>query len=318
MSLTANAVIFADAGRLEMRQVTLREPGPDEVVVATSYSSISSGTERLLFEGKLPGMPHLRYPLVPGYEAAGTVIAIGADVTNVTVGEAVFVGGSMCYSDVAAAFGGQSSCLIKRAEQVVPLKSIPLAQAPLLALAATALHGVLRLGDVAGQRVAVLGMGALGQLAAQFLRAAGAHTVIVDRSASRLELAVGDEKIDVSDRTLEEALPEPVDHVIEVTGKSEELARCARVMKMGGKIVLLSYYDPLSTPFVDLFVKEATLLVSREWAPPDLPAARDAADRGDVNLEPLARHIVPIASYDQAYKTAFQDPSILKVVLQWA
>lgn len=163
MTLTANAVIFADAGRLEMRQVTLREPGPDEVVVATNYSSISSGTERLLFEGKLPGMPHLRYPLIPGYEAAGTVIAIGADVKNVAVGDSVFVGGSMCYSDVAAAFGGQSSCLIKRAEQVVPLKSIPLSQAPLLALAATALHGVLRLGDVTGQRVAVLGMGALGR-----------------------------------------------------------------------------------------------------------------------------------------------------------
>lgn len=316
--MRAHAVVFPEAGQLELREVTLREPAADEVVVATGYSSISSGTERLLFEGKLPAIPNLGYPLVPGYEAAGTVIAIGADVRTVAVGDPVFVGGSMCYTDVAAAFGGQSSCLIKRAAQVVPLKSIPLAQAPLLALAATALHGVLRLGDVAGQRVAVLGMGAVGQLAARFLRAAGAHVVIADRSASRLELADGDEKINVSERTLEEAIGEPVAHVVEVTGNSAELARCARVMTPGGKIVLLSYYDPLTTPFVDLFMKEATLLVSREWAPADLIAARDAADSGAVDLEPLARHIVPIARYERAYQTAFEDSSILKVVLQWA
>ncbi len=107
---------------------------------------------------------------MPGYEAAGTVTAVGPRRRRgVSVGDKVFVGGSKCYTDVAAAFGGQSSRTIKRAAQAVPLTASPLAQAPLLALAATALHGVRRLGDVAGQRVAVLGMGAVGQLAAQLL-----------------------------------------------------------------------------------------------------------------------------------------------------
>jgi 3-hydroxyethyl bacteriochlorophyllide a dehydrogenase len=315
--MKAKAVVFAEAGRLEMREVTLREPAPDEVVVATRFSSISSGTERLLFFGKLPGMPQLRYPLVPGYESAGTVLSIGSDVTNVRVGEEVFVGGSMCYTDVAAAFGGQSSLLIKRAENVLPLKGIPVAQAPLLALAATSLHGVLRLGDVAGKRVAVLGMGAVGQLAAAFLTAAGAHAVLIDRSAERLASARGAEKIDVSTIPLEESLTEPVHHAIEATGDSGQIARCARILQPGGTILLLSYYDTLTTPFVDLFVKEATLLVSREWAPPDLPAARDAIANGDVDLAPYAHNVVPIDRYEDAYQTAFNDPSILKVVLKW-
>lgn len=316
--MKARAVVFAEAGRLELRDVTLREAGPDEVVVDTSFSSISSGTERLLFSGKLPGMPHLRYPLVPGYEAAGTVQSVGADVTNVRAGDRVFVGGSMCYTDVAAAFGGQSSRLIKRAAQVLPLGDVPVGHAPLLALAATALHGVLRLGDVSGRRVAVLGMGAVGQLAAQFLTAAGAQAVIIDRSAERLAAAHGAEKIDVSSIPLEESLTSPVAHAIEATGDPGEIARCARIVEPGGSIVLLSYYDVLATPFVDLFVKEVTLLVSREWAPPDLPAALAAVARGDVDLEPLARHVVPIERYEHAYQTAFNDPSILKVVLQWA
>ena len=316
--MKASAVVFAEPGKLEWREVTLRDLAPDEVLVATAFSSISSGTERLLFTGKLPGMPHLQYPFVPGYEAAGTVLQTGSDVDSVRVGDEVFVGGSMCYTDIAAAFGGQSSHLIKRAPQTIALQGIPVAHAPLLALAATALHGVRRLGDVAGQRVAVFGMGAVGQLAAGFLKAQGAHVVAIDRSADRLENVAGDEKIDVSQMPIEEALTQPVAHAIEATGDPGQIARCARVLAPGGSILLLSYYDNLTTPFVDLFVKEATLIVSREWAPPDLLEARDAIANGSVNVAPLAGHVVPIERYESAYHTAFNDPSVLKVMLQWA
>ena len=316
--MNARAVVFEEAGRVDLRDVQLRTPEADEIVVDTLYSSISSGTERLLFSGKLPGMPQIRYPLVPGYEAVGTVTAIGAAVNTINLGDQVFVGGSMCYTDVAAAFGGQSSRTIKRAAQAVPLNGIDPSHAPLLALAATSLHGVRRLGDVAGQRVAVLGMGAVGQLAASFLTAAGAHVVAVDRSAERLASATAAEKIDVSNASLESLLTTPVAHAIEATGIPSEIARCARVMQLGGKIVLLSYYDEIATPFVDLFVKEATLLVSREWAFDDLLAARDAVASGAVSLGALAGHVVPIERYASAYQTAFNDPSILKVVLQRA
>ncbi len=316
--MNARAVVFEEAGRVDLRDVQLRTPEADEIVVDTLFSSISSGTERLLFAGKLPGMPQIRYPLVPGYEAAGTVVSVGSAVETINVGDQVFVGGSMCYTDVAAAFGGQSSRTIKRAAQAVPLMGIEPSHAPLLALAATSLHGVRRLGDVAGQRVAVLGMGAVGQLAASFLTAAGAHVVAVDRSADRLESATAAEKIDVTNAPLEQQLKTPVAHAIEATGIPSEIARCARVMQLGGKIVLLSYYDEIATPFVDLFVKEATLLVSREWAFDDLLAARDAVASGAVRLDALAGHVVPIERYAAAYQTAFNDPSILKVVLQWA
>ena len=77
-------------------------------------------------------------------------------------------------------------------------------------------------------------------------------------------------------------LTTPVQHAIEATGIPSEIARCARIMQLGGKIVLLSYYDALETPFMDLFVKEATMLVSREWAFDDLLAARDMVASGAV------------------------------------
>jgi 3-hydroxyethyl bacteriochlorophyllide a dehydrogenase len=319
MSVPVVAVVFAEAGRLEFRPVTLREPAADEVVVDTRFSSISAGTERLLFDGRLPPIPHLRYPLVPGYEAVGIVVHAGSDVAGVRVGDEVFVGGSMCFTDVAAAFGGQASRLIKKAAQVVPLHGIPLAHAPLLALAATSLHGVRRLGDLAGKRVAVVGMGAIGQFAARFIAALNPAALYeVDTNTARLGHIPAAVSVDANATTLAQAGGGPLDCVIEATGKSEMIAACAKALKLGGSIGLLSYYDTLTTPFVDLFTKEVTLLVAREWTHPDLLAARDMIADGRVEVGDLAQSAYPIANYAAAYKTAFDDPSTLKVILRWS
>jgi 3-hydroxyethyl bacteriochlorophyllide a dehydrogenase len=312
----ARVVVFPEPGSVDFRSASLRRPADDEVVVETRFSSISAGTERLLFGGKLPGFPQLRFPLVPGYEAAGIVVATGKDVSDVRVGDEVFVGGAMCYTDVSAAFGGQSSTLIKKATQVVQLHGIPLQQAPLLALAATSLHGVARLGTVAGKRIGVLGMGAIGQFAALFLQARGARVVVADVRPERLAGAPG-EKIDLS-RTTFDAAAYDLDAVVEATGRPEEIARCARAVRNGGSIVLLSYYDELTTPYVDLFVKEVSLLVAREWAHVDLLGARDAFANRTVDPSPLAGYVVPIDDYQLAYRTAFDDPTVLKVILAWA
>jgi len=313
-----HAIVFSEAGKLGTYEASLREAGPDEVVVDTKFSSISAGTERLLFSGRLPGFPMLRFPLVPGYEAVGVVARAGAGVTGVKVGDEVFVGGSMCYTDVAGVFGGNAARTIKNAAQVVPLHGIPLAHAPLLALAATSLHGVRRLGNVAGRAVCVLGMGAIGQFAARFLVRAGARVICADVSAARLaDVPPGCEPLDLSGVSLDEAL-HGIDAVVEATGHSEEIARAARVLAPGGTIVLLSYYDELRTPYVDLFVKEISLLVAREWAHDDLLAARDALASGAIDVGRMADHVVPIAEYERAYRTAFEDPSVPKVILQWA
>ena len=315
---TTHAIVFERAGVLGTYEASLREAAPDEVVVDTRFSSISAGTERLLFAGKLPGFPMLRFPLVPGYENVGVIARVGEAVSDLNVGDEVFVGGSMCYTDVAGVFGGNAARTIKKASQVVPLHGIPLARAPLLALAATSLHGIRRLGDVSGRRVCVLGMGAIGQFAARFLVAAGATVTCADVNAARLaDVPYGCEALDLTRTPLDEVFGD-LDAIVEATGRSEELARCARALRPGGTIALLSYYDDLRTPYVDLFVKEVSLLVAREWAHDDLLAARDALAAGTIDVGRMSDHIVPVAAYERAYRTAFEDPSIPKVILQWA
>ena len=314
----ARAVVFEEAGRATLRDVELRVPASDEATIATTYSSISSGTERLVYGGRLPGFPFLRFPLVPGYEAVGIVEAVGTDVRDVAVGDAVFVGGSHSYVDALGLFGGQSARLHKRASQLVPLHGIPQHVAPLIALAATSRHGVARLGEVRGKKVGVLGMGAIGAFAAHFLALSGAEVVCCDRVAARLEaLPAGATAVDLSSHDLEAAVSQ-ADAFVEATGDSTMIAACARTLKPGGAIALLSYYDELRTPYVDCFIREVSLLVAREWQHDDLLAARDALASGAIDAAPLAAHVVPIEAYAEAYETAFHDSRVPKVILSWA
>ena len=68
------AVVFEEPTKLSVRELTLVEPTAADVVVAMQYSGISTGTEKLLFTGRMPPFPGLAYPLVPGYEGVGLIV----------------------------------------------------------------------------------------------------------------------------------------------------------------------------------------------------------------------------------------------------
>ena len=65
------AVVLEQPERLVLSHLDLAEPGAGDVVVDIAWSGISTGTERLLWSGRMPPFPGMGYPLVPGYESAG-------------------------------------------------------------------------------------------------------------------------------------------------------------------------------------------------------------------------------------------------------
>ncbi|MFO0448688.1 MAG: hypothetical protein ACK52I_08500, partial [Pseudomonadota bacterium] len=67
-SLDTLAVVLDEPERLRVDRLRLVPPGPEDVVVDVEFSGISTGTERLLWSGRMPPFPGLGYPLVPGYE----------------------------------------------------------------------------------------------------------------------------------------------------------------------------------------------------------------------------------------------------------
>ena len=99
------------------------------------------GTEKLMYNGTMPMFPGMGYPLVPGYEAVGTVVDAGENATAM-VGKTVFVPGSSKFEGARGLFGGQAKTLITGAARVIPLPAELHEKAVLMSLAATAQHAV--------------------------------------------------------------------------------------------------------------------------------------------------------------------------------
>ena len=109
--MQANAIVFQQPKALALSGLTLPEMGAGDLLVKVEYSGISTGTERLLWEGTMPAFPGMGYPLVPGYETVGRVVAAG-DQATVAVGTRVYLPGSQCFTDARNLFGGSASRLM--------------------------------------------------------------------------------------------------------------------------------------------------------------------------------------------------------------
>lgn len=317
MPAKTDAVVITEPGKVVLQQVDLRVPGPTDVVITTAYTSISAGTERMLLAGQMPH-PMLQLPVVPGYETVGQVTAAGAEVDPSWLGRWVYVGGAHCYAGINPAWGGQAATLFTDVQRVVPLDGMAPRHGVLLALAATALHGVRQLQAQAGQRVLVLGQGPVGQLAARLLMADGVEVIVADRAAVRLARSVGHQIVDVTATPLGDAVTQPVHAIVEASGSMAALSDALKLLADRGTILLLGYYGKLELPYMPLFLKEAKLVTAKEWAPGDLAACRDAIAAGRLEVASLLTHALPIARVVEGYETALNDPACLKLVFEWS
>jgi bacteriochlorophyllide a dehydrogenase len=321
MTIASKAVVFPNRNQIELRDVQVKEPKGGDVLIRTAYTSISAGTERMLLSGQMPH-PALSFPVVPGYETVGKVVEVGKKAPQELLGRWVYIGGAKCFKGVNPAWGGQSQYLTSEHDRVVVLGDEHPERGVLLALLATALHGIERAQVQPGDRVLVLGQGIVGHLAARLLKRAGAEYVIVaDQVESRLNLSQADQVINVRRESLEEAVGgSSVNLLVEATGSMKALAGALPMLANHGRVLLLGYYDTVHLPYAPLFMREAELIVAREWRhgpEGDLPRARDIIANHEIDLAGLLTHRVPLGKIQAAYRLAFEDPECLKVVLEW-
>lgn len=321
MPIKSRAVVIPRRNTVELRTVQVTEPRAGDVLVRTAFTSISAGTERMLLDGRMPH-PALLFPVVPGYETVGQVVQVGAKAAQGLLGQWVYVGGARCFRGVNPAWGGQSEYLSVEAERVVPLNAIDPATGVVLALAATALHGVNVAQIRRNDRVLVLGQGIVGQLAARIARLQGAaHVVVADRVGVRLGASQADQVIDITANSLDEAVGEAnINVLIEATGSMGALAGALPLLANHGRVLLLGYYDHVNIPYAPVFMREAQILIAREWQfgpDGDLPRARDLIASGELDVSGLLTHRVPLDRIQAAYRLALEDPSCLKLVVEW-
>jgi 3-hydroxyethyl bacteriochlorophyllide a dehydrogenase len=306
-ALEADAIVFEGARKIGVRRVELKAPQPADIVVDVEWSGVSSGTERLLWSGDMPPFPGMGYPLVPGYEAVGVVIE--ADIRSDMIGRRVFVPGARCYKDAHGLFGASSSRLVAPAERAVIVDIDNPKDAVLLALAATAHHAIA--GGAPPDLI--VGHGALGRLLARVSMALGAPPPnvweIEPERADADGYAVMDPDFDA--RADYQA-------IYDVSGDASVLDSLVAHLRPRGEIVLAGFYAQRpSFAFPPAFMKEARFRIAAEWTSDDLTATLALIRSGALSLDGLVTHSYAPSRAEEAYRTAFEDPRCLKLVLDW-
>ncbi|MBF0585540.1 chlorophyll synthesis pathway protein BchC [Prosthecochloris sp. N3] len=317
--MKSQAIVFTGIRQIEVREVTLKPMGPTDVLVDTCWSSISTGTEKMAFNGLIPSPPFI-YPFIPGYETVGKITDVGDHVNKSLVGKYAYIAGSFGYTDVNAAFGGASSAVVCPVESITVLDGIDDPKCGIaLPLGATALH-FMDLADVKGKKVLVLGQGAVGILAVQLARHMGATLVAATEPyEKRLGYSEADLRVNPQNQDVSAALAgHEFDIMIDSTGVMNAIETGLRFLKFHGKVIFGGYYQRMNIDYSQAFEKELSFIAAKQWAKGDLVRVRELIRQGSLHADRIFTHSHAVDNnLEEAYQQAFSDPDCLKMILNW-
>ena len=255
MSLITESLYFTGPYQLEVREETLADPKPGQVVIEAAVSGISAGTELNVYRGLAPQWrqrmdPATRlftseagsdwkWPARYGYAMVGRISAIGESVSAFSLGDLVF------------AYAPHGRHAIVNDEKVVPLGEMQDEEIGVFfPNFNTAYNGVLDANVPLGGDVVVMGLGVVGQLVVRLLKRGGARTIVgVDHLALRRDFALrggANQALQPADdvagivRRLTEG--RGADVVVEVSGTAAGLNEAIRTAGFNGVVVALSWY----------------------------------------------------------------------------
>lgn len=255
----AKALWYAAPGQADLREAALREPGPGEVRVRTLFSALSRGTERLVFEGRVPVSERERmraplqegdftFPVKYGYCAVGTVEAGPPDWLRRTI---------FALHPHQSAFVAPLDLI-----SLVP-DAVPPRRAVLAANAETALNALWDAAAGPCDRVSVIGGGVVGLLTAWLAaRLPGAEVTLVDTDPSRRPVAEG-----LGLRFADPGrAPMDCDLVVHASGTAAGLATAIACAGMEATVLEMSWYGDgdVSAPLGGAFHARRLRLVSSQ------------------------------------------------------
>lgn len=204
-----------------------------------------------------------------GYSASGFVLEVGTGVIDLDPGDRVACAG--------AQFAHHAEIIRVPRNLVVPVREdLPLRDASTVTLGAIAMQGVRRAEPTLGETFVVIGLGALGQLTSQLLKASGARVIAVDIDAERVALAVAigaDLGIDPAEELPEQQVARLTDGVgadgVIITAATPSDAVVSTAFKMcrkKGRVVLVGDVG-LELNRADFYAKEIDFRISCSYGP---------------------------------------------------
>ena len=293
---------------LKIEQVQRPEPNEDQALVRVIASSVNPA-DPLTLSGKYAKEFGTHLPLIPGYDIAGVVQKIGANIRKLKVGDAV-------YGYPTFGGGWADYVAVKEWEVAAKPKSLNFVEAaavPMGALTAwQALVDVAKLQP--GQTILVHGgSGGVGSFAVQIAKVRGARVIATASTANQdlLKQLGADVAVDYT-KTRFEDVAKDVDAVLDPVGK-EILARSYGVVKKGGIVMsLVARPDPVELQKHG--IRSASISVHPDTA--DLTEIAQLVDAG--KIKPVVTEVLPLNDAVKAQQQAATHHTRGKVVLRIA
>lgn len=225
--------------------------------------------EKGLFQAREIIKGKFELPGVTGYSASGIVIEVGSGVTDLKVGDRVACAG--------AGYANHADLIEVPRNLVVRIPGqLDYKRASTVTLGSIAMQGVRRADARLGEYVVVIGMGVLGQLAAQIATAAGARVIAIDLDERRLSLAktngvkyiVRPSQVNIVEEVIRLTDGYGADSVIiaAATDSKEPLAQAFQMCRKRGRVVLVGVVG-MEIDRNDIYKKELDFLISTSYGP---------------------------------------------------
>ena len=340
--MNAHAVVFTAPNVVEYLPVTCPDPGGRDVVVRTTHSWISNGTEGSFLRGeRIAGdTPYYSgdpwpFPIVAGYQKIGVVEWVGAEISDIAVGETVFAALGKV-EGMFSPWAGQISHSVSPREQIwkLPLSDgagvEPLAYSGLV-LTQVGYNCGTRSPFVAGvdaaeTKAVVIGDGMVGQWAAQTLAWRGADVLLVGRHGDRLQrFGAGPHRrtVNTSEQdwltVVQESYPNGVQIAVDTVGSTAVITQLMGVMRREGHIVSAGFYGTADQVALQpLRNRELSLDMVSGWTKARMDATLDLIASGDLQTLDLITHHFPVQQAAEAWRLIQQkDEGALGVILEW-
>ena len=243
--------VFTDTNKAEL--LTVQGPdriGAGQIRIETCYSLVSPGTELSWYSGLQRDVAgeKFRYPIYPGYCQSGKIVEVSPDVEQYRVGELIVSGGPHVSQIVVSLeesedpTHGDLTRPIRKVPQGLEAQLAPFAKIGEIAMTA------VRIAEFSlGDRVLVLGLGLVGNLAAQLFQLAGADVLGVDISPFRIQRAracgvrnaVDSKEVDLEQTVREWSGGLGADVTVESVGSSELILESVDLTRRLGEVIML-------------------------------------------------------------------------------
>ena len=289
-------------------------PTGNEVKTETIYSGITNGTERNQLIGGNYAPKDEQLPTGGGgYQNVGRVIEVGPDVSELQIGDVLYM--SAVHAEYVVM--PEDGLLIKLPD------SIDRKEAALFGMTSVAMRTCRNAELQMGERVLIVGAGIIGQVAAQIATVMGARATLCDINVNRLEIArqidAAETVLSVSGDRWEKGIADGTfDAVIDFAGVPGMEDQLISAVRQRGRVVFIAGRDKVTYTFNLGQGREIQLKQNSHFDRDDLQNLCRLVDRGLVKIAPLIRDIVPVSEAKRIYDTLRDTPNeLLGTVFVW-